>query len=75
MVVWVPQSKQNAYRNRKGDLTQNVIAVYDFNLMFTYVLAGWEDSANDLHVLMDALSRDANFLWPPQGEYDIFHIY
>lgn len=28
------------YRNRKGDLSQNVLAVVDFNMLFTYVLAG-----------------------------------
>lgn len=39
------------YRNRKGDLSQNVLAVVDFNMLFTYVLAGWEGSAADITVL------------------------
>ncbi|KAI3446871.1 hypothetical protein Pfo_003536 [Paulownia fortunei] len=57
MAVWVPQSKQNTYHNRKRDLTQNVMAVCDFNLMFTYVLTGWKGSTNDSPVLMDALNK------------------
>lgn len=28
------------FRNRKGDLSQNVLAIVDFNMLFTYVLAG-----------------------------------
>lgn len=28
------------YRNRKGNLSQNVLVVIDFNMLFTYVLAG-----------------------------------
>ncbi|XP_011091997.1 uncharacterized protein LOC105172311 [Sesamum indicum] len=43
----VPVSMQNAYRSRHGDISQNVMDVCDFNLMFTYVMAGWEGSAND----------------------------
>lgn len=39
------------FRNRKGDLSQNVLAVVDFNILFTYVLAGWEGSAADVTVL------------------------
>ncbi|KAL2231119.1 UNVERIFIED_CONTAM: hypothetical protein Sindi_1706300 [Sesamum indicum] len=38
----VPVSMQNAYRSRHGDISQNVMAVCDFDLMFTYVMAGWE---------------------------------
>ncbi|KAL2240205.1 UNVERIFIED_CONTAM: hypothetical protein Sindi_0661700 [Sesamum indicum] len=61
----VPVSRQNAYRSRHGDISQNVMAVCDFDLMFTYVMAGWEGSANDARVFMDCLNNDLNFLWPP----------
>ncbi|KAL2253261.1 UNVERIFIED_CONTAM: hypothetical protein Sindi_0120800 [Sesamum indicum] len=54
----VPVSMQNAYRSRHGDISQNVMAVCDFDLMFTYVMAGWEGSANDAHVFMDCLNND-----------------
>jgi len=35
-----------------------VVAVVDFDLRFTYVLAGWEGSAHDALILADALERD-----------------
>lgn len=45
------------FRGRKSYPSQNVLAVVDFDLRFTYVLAGWEGSAHDSLVLKDALSR------------------
>jgi hypothetical protein len=57
---------QPAFRGRKHYTTQNVLAVVDFNLKFTYVLAGWEGSAHDALILADALERDDG-LTVPQG--------
>jgi hypothetical protein len=34
------------------------LAVVDFDLKFTYVLAGWEGSTHDALILADALERD-----------------
>lgn len=48
---------QDRFRGRKHYPTQNVLAAVDFDLRFTYVLAGWEGSAHDSFVLQDALSR------------------
>jgi hypothetical protein len=44
------------FRNRKGTLTQNVLAVVDFNMRFTYVLAGWEGFAHDGRVFASGSS-------------------
>lgn len=53
----------SAYRNRKGWLSQNVLACCELdNLEFTYVLAGWEGSAHDGAVLEAAF--DAGFHVP-----------
>jgi hypothetical protein len=41
---------QQAFRGRKTSPTQNLMVVVDFDLMFTYVLAGWEGSAHDSHI-------------------------
>ncbi|CAD6203718.1 unnamed protein product [Miscanthus lutarioriparius] len=41
----VPKSREAAFRGRKSSTTQNVLAAVDFDLRFTYVLAGWEGSA------------------------------
>ncbi|KAF7322186.1 putative nuclease HARBI1-like protein [Mycena kentingensis (nom. inval.)] len=35
------------YRDRKGAITQNVFAACDFELRFTYIMAGWEGTAAD----------------------------
>ncbi|XP_077249248.1 uncharacterized protein LOC143888706 [Tasmannia lanceolata] len=46
-----------AYFCRKHFIAQNVLAACDFDLKFTYILAGWEGSASDSRVLVDALTR------------------
>ncbi|WVZ94548.1 hypothetical protein U9M48_040428 [Paspalum notatum var. saurae] len=56
------------FRGRKSYPTQNVLAVVDFDLRFTYVLAGWEGSAHDSLVLQDALSRKHG-LKIPEGKF------
>uniref|UniRef100_A0A452YML3 DDE Tnp4 domain-containing protein n=1 Tax=Aegilops tauschii subsp. strangulata TaxID=200361 RepID=A0A452YML3_AEGTS len=33
------------------------LAAVDFDLKFTYVLAGWEGSAHDANILTDSMSR------------------
>jgi hypothetical protein len=62
----VPAKFVDRFRGRKSYPTQNVLAVVDFDLHFTYVLAGWEGSAHDSIVLHDALSRP-NGLKIPEG--------
>lgn len=54
------------YRNRKGYYSQNVLAACSFDLKFVYVLAGWEGSASDAGVLVDALSKGFTI---PRGKY------
>jgi len=53
----VSTNRQGPYRNRKGQLTQNVLAVCNFDMLFTYILARWEGTANDARVLQDAQFR------------------
>ncbi|XP_021718280.1 uncharacterized protein LOC110686012 [Chenopodium quinoa] len=53
----VPIEDPPRYRDRKGDLSTNVLAACDSNLRFTYVLPDWEGSALDPRVLRDALRR------------------
>ena len=60
-----------SFRGRKSYASQNVMAAVDFDLRFTYVLAGWEGSAHDALVLRDALERE-NGLRVPQGKYRRF---
>jgi len=57
---------EHSFCGRKSFATQNVMAAVDFDLRFTYVLAGWEGTAHDALVLRDALERP-NGLRVPQG--------
>jgi hypothetical protein len=57
---------QASFRGRKNYPTQNVLTAVDFDLKFTYILAGWEGSTHDTTVLADALERHDE-LRVPQG--------
>ena len=58
MLARVPRHMQGPFKGRKHNTTQNVMAIVDFDLKFTYVLAGWEGPAHDALVLADAIERD-----------------
>ncbi|KAL0281909.1 UNVERIFIED_CONTAM: hypothetical protein Sradi_7279100 [Sesamum radiatum] len=67
--AWVPRADQNRYRSRKSGLVQNVLAICDFDMNFTYVYTGWEGSAADALVLDHAVSHDPTFPFPPIAKY------
>ena len=52
----VPVAVASAYCNWKGFPTQNVMAVVEFEMKFTYIVAGWEGSAHDARILNIAIS-------------------
>ncbi|KAJ1689982.1 hypothetical protein LUZ63_014137 [Rhynchospora breviuscula] len=56
------------WRDRKGNMSQNVMAVVDFDGNFLYVVAGWEGSAHDNLVLRKAIER-GGFRVPPSRYY------
>ncbi|RZC18755.1 hypothetical protein D0Y65_005827 [Glycine soja] len=63
-------SQPGVYIGRKGYTITNVMAVCDFSLCFTFVWAGWEGSAHDTKIFMEALCKPAlHFPHPPQGKY------
>jgi hypothetical protein len=53
----VSKAHAAAFQGRKHYTSQNILAVVDFDLRFTYVLAGWEGSAHDVSILAHSLSR------------------
>ncbi|KAL6569912.1 hypothetical protein OROMI_014426 [Orobanche minor] len=65
----VPTSHQTAYRGRGGSRCfQNVLGICDFNMIFTFVWAGWEGIAHDSIVLREvAFNPNSGFPFPPQG--------
>lgn len=65
----VPQAQAAAFRSHKGKLSQNVLAACDFDkLIFTYVLAGWEETAHDGAVL-EAAFETGGFYIPAEKYY------
>ncbi|XP_058186491.1 uncharacterized protein LOC131303576 [Rhododendron vialii] len=64
----IPLELQGRFRGGKGWTSQNVLAAITFDLKFVYVLAGWEGSAHDSHILNDAISRPRG-LQVPEGKY------
>ncbi|XP_042059657.1 putative nuclease HARBI1 [Salvia splendens] len=67
--VRVPISDTPRYRNRKGQVSTNTLAVCDRQLQFVYVLPGWEGSAGDSRVLRDAISRPLGLKVPKDCYY------
>ncbi|CAO2146305.1 unnamed protein product, partial [Urochloa humidicola] len=68
LLARVPAKHRTTFLGRKHTTTQNVLAAVDFDLRFTYVLAGWEGSAHDALILSDALQRNDG-LKVPQGKF------
>ncbi|MBA0692975.1 hypothetical protein Goari_010495, partial [Gossypium aridum] len=55
--VMIHKENQLCYKGRKETPTVNVLAVYDFDLLFTYVLSGWEGLAHDSHIFLDTIGN------------------
>ncbi|XP_072148458.1 uncharacterized protein [Setaria viridis] len=68
--VTVPLADQPKYIGRHGYPSQNVMAVCDFDMRFTFAVTGWPGSVHDTRVLLDTLLtyRD-QFPHPPDGKY------
>lgn len=64
--AFVPEDKCAPYRNRKGNISQNVLAGCSFDFKFVYILSGWEGSASDSLVYQDARATDFQI---PEGKY------
>ncbi|CAO2207659.1 unnamed protein product [Urochloa humidicola] len=68
--VVVPSSKLLQYVGRHGYPSQNVLAICDFDMRFTFVVAGWPGSAHDMRILNDAINKYGDkFPHPPQGKF------
>ena len=66
----VPRNRLVQHMCRKGMTTQNVMAACDFDMRFTFVLAGWPSSIHDMRVFNDALTKYSHvFPHPPTGKH------
>ena len=74
--VTVPTEKVVQYTGRKGISTQNVLAICDFDMRFTFVLAGWLGSVHDMRVFNDALEKFGDkFSHLPKGMHGLFNVF
>ena len=62
-----PGEDIEAYRNRKGAVTMNVMMVVNLRGRFSYIVSGWEGSAHDWKVFMSAVNNLK--LAIPKGKY------
>ena len=56
--AFVPEDAIAHYRDRKGHVSQNVLAACTFDLRFCYVLSGWEGSAANGTLYNDTCVHD-----------------
>jgi hypothetical protein len=59
-------AESEANRDRNGQITQNCLAVCDFDMKFLYLFCGWDGSTSDSTMFLDARVTD---LPVPPGKY------
>ena len=52
-----PSSRTTAFRDKRSDITQNVMYACNFDMQFMYTHVGWEESANNSRVMQDAIGH------------------
>lgn len=67
----IPVNQQARYRGRgRGECYQNVLGICDFNMIFTFVWAGWEGIVHDSRVLTEVVfDPSSGFPFFPQNKY------
>jgi hypothetical protein len=66
--VEVPAEEQVNHTGRHGYTSQNLLAICDFDLRFTFVVAGWPGSAHDTRILNRSIEKyQQEFPTPPDG--------
>ncbi|XP_004969050.2 protein ALP1-like [Setaria italica] len=68
--VVVPNDKVVQHTGRHGYTSQNVLAICDFDMRFTFAVTGWPGSVHDMRVFSDALNKYGDkFPHPPAGKF------
>ncbi|XP_020586896.1 uncharacterized protein LOC110029112 [Phalaenopsis equestris] len=71
----VSSNEKVAFIGRSGTPTQNVRAVCNFNMFFTFIMSGWEGSAHDSRIFKSATRNPHySFPHPPQGKYYLVDV-
>ena len=55
--AFVSAEDQRLFRDRKKNISQNVLGAVNFDMTFSYVLTGWEGTAHDGRMLEDAKTK------------------
>ena len=63
--VYPPATTRARWRDRHGDLSQNILAICDFTMRFVFFLVGWEGSVADSTLYNHAIRRGG--LTIPEG--------
>jgi hypothetical protein len=63
--VEVPTEERVNYICRHGNTTQNVLAICDFDMRFTFAVTRWPGSAHHTRILNHALANFPSFPMPP----------
>ncbi|MQM21796.1 hypothetical protein Taro_054841 [Colocasia esculenta] len=72
ILVKVARDEQGLWRSHKGWTSQNVMACVNFDLLFLYVVVGWEGSASDMKVL--TWSIDDGSFGVPEGRINLHDL-
>ncbi|KAL0774014.1 hypothetical protein Bca101_039165 [Brassica carinata] len=67
--VKVTPELQGMYWNRHDNASLNIMAICDFNMLFTYIWNGAPGSCHDTAVLTMAKESDSEFPMPPLDKY------
>ena len=68
ITVVVPNHLKVMHINRHGFTSQNVMAICDFDMRFTFVVVGWPGSVHDTRVWSDAMVEYEDYPHPPDGK-------
>ena len=61
-----PEEELARHRDRKGGISQNVLAACTFDMRFCYILSGWEGSVSDSTLFETARQNDFTV---PEGKF------
>lgn len=61
-----PALRRFPYRDRNGNQSQNVLAACDWDMIFLFILTGWEGSAADGYLFEEAITHGLNI---PEGKF------
>ncbi|CAA7041964.1 unnamed protein product [Microthlaspi erraticum] len=67
--VMVAGGEAARFYNRHSQTSINVLAICNYDMLFTYIFVGCPGSVHDARVLSYAMERDSTFPTPPPSKY------